>query len=197
MLLRVAEQKLFVVRWSRRILHEVARNLIKERRATPEQAMKLADVMQRAFEDAEVPEAAIGSPEPVMLNEPADGMCSRRRPPRMRRRSSPRTSDTSRPSACERFGIEVVHPDAFLSELHEHAPAKIRVALTEQAAALVRPPLTGTEVLDRLAATVREFVSLVRHLIEPSCSRGPMKVIWKPDGEGAPTRRCIDAVSAE
>lgn len=33
------------------------------------------------------------------------------------------------------FGIEVVHPDVFLCERHERAPAKVRVALTEHAAA--------------------------------------------------------------
>ena len=70
--LRVGQQKLFEVRWSRRILDEVARNLVKDRRATPEETMKLVDVMQRAFEDAEVPQAAIASLDPVMFNEPAD-----------------------------------------------------------------------------------------------------------------------------
>jgi predicted nucleic acid-binding protein len=71
-LLRIAQQNLYTPRWSERILDEVARNLVSDRRATPEQARKLVDVMQRAFEDAEVPGAAIASLEPSMLNEPAD-----------------------------------------------------------------------------------------------------------------------------
>jgi hypothetical protein len=49
-------------------------------------------------------------------------------------------------AACEPFGIEVVHPDVFLCELYQHAPAKVRVALAEQAAALSRPPLTEKEL---------------------------------------------------
>ena len=71
-LLRVAQQNLYAVRWSQRILDEVARNLVNDRRATRDQARNLLDVMQRAFEDAEVPEAAIAALEPTMLNEPAD-----------------------------------------------------------------------------------------------------------------------------
>ena len=71
-LLRAAQQNLYAVRWSQRILNEGARNLVKDRRATPEQAKNLIDVMERAFEDAEVPEAAIAPLEPMMLNEPAD-----------------------------------------------------------------------------------------------------------------------------
>ena len=58
-LLRAAQQNLYAVRWSRRILDEVTRNLIEDRRATPEQAKSLVEAMERAFEDAEIPEAAI------------------------------------------------------------------------------------------------------------------------------------------
>jgi hypothetical protein len=62
-LLRVTRQNLYAVRWSRRILDEVARNLIGDRRATPEQAANLISAMQRAFEDAEIPEPLIAALE--------------------------------------------------------------------------------------------------------------------------------------
>ena len=135
-LLRAAQQNLYTVRWSQRILDEVARNLVKDRRATPKQARNLTDVMVRAFADAEVPEAASASLEPAMLNEPAD-----RHVLAAAAASDAAAIVTSNlrhftAAACEPFGIEVVHPDAFLCELHERAPAKIRIALTEQAAAL-------------------------------------------------------------
>lgn len=150
------------MRWSQRILDEVARNLVKDHRATSEQARNLIDVMERAFEDAEVPEAAIASLEPTMLNEPAD-----RHVLAAAVASDADAIVTSNlrhfpAMACEPFGVEVVHPDAFLCELQERAPGKIRVALTEQAAALSRPPLTVRELLDLLAAAVPEFVSRVR-----------------------------------
>jgi predicted nucleic acid-binding protein len=161
-LLRAAQQNLYAVRWSQRILDEVARNLVEDRRATPEQARNLIDAMERAFEDAEVPEAAIASLEPAMTNEPAD-----RHVLAAAVASDADAIVTSNlrhfpASACGPFGIQVAHPDAFLCELHERVPAKIRVALAEQAAALSRPPFTVTELLDLLAATVPEFVSQVR-----------------------------------
>ena len=161
-LLRAAQQNLYAVRWSQRILDEVARNLVKDRRATPEQARNLIDVMERAFEDAAVPEAAIASLEPTMLNETAD-----RHVLAAAVASDAYAIVTSNlrhfpATACEPFGIDVVHPDTFLRELHERAPARIQSALVEQAGALSRPPLTVTELLDLLAATVPEFVSQVR-----------------------------------
>ena len=161
-LLRAAQQNLYAVRWSRRILDEVARNLVKDRRATLEQARNLIDAMERAFEDAQVPEAAIASLEATMLNEPAD-----RHVLAAAVASDADAIVTSNlrhfpATACEPFGIEVVHPDAFLCALHEHASAKIRIALAQQAAALSRPPVTVTELLHLLEATVPEFVSRVR-----------------------------------
>lgn len=71
-LLRCAEQDLYEVRWSRRILDEVVRNLVEDDRATPEQAAKLINAMQHAFEDAEIPAPAIVSLESRMTNDSAD-----------------------------------------------------------------------------------------------------------------------------
>jgi hypothetical protein len=119
--------------------------------------------MERAFQDAEVPDAAIASLAPTMLNEPAD-----RHVLAAAVASDADAIVTSNvrhfpAAACEPFGVEVVHPDALLCELHERAAARMRVVLTEQAAALSRPPLTVKELLDLLAATVPEFVTQVRH----------------------------------
>ena len=66
-------------------------------------------------------------------------------------------------AACEPLGIEIIHPDAFLCDLHERAPARVRTALDEQAAALSRPPMTVIDVLDRLETDVPEFVARVRN----------------------------------
>lgn len=123
-LLRAAQQNLYVVRWSRRILDEVARNLVKDRRATLEQAENLIGVMERAFEEAEVPEAAIASLEPAMTNEAAD-----RHVHAAAVASGAEAIVTSNvrhfpATACEPFGIDVVHPDAFLCELYKRGPAQ-------------------------------------------------------------------------
>jgi predicted nucleic acid-binding protein len=131
-LLRVARENLFAVRWSPRILDEVARNLIADHRATPEQARNLLDAMRRAFEDAEVPEASIAALEPEMRNEPSD---------RHVLAAAVASSDAQAivtfnlrhfpASACEPFGIEIIHPDALLCELHEYEPERVHNALVK------------------------------------------------------------------
>jgi predicted nucleic acid-binding protein len=161
-LLRAAQQNLDAVRWSRRILDEVTRNLIEDRRATPEQADSLVEAMERAFEGAEIPKAAIAGREPTMSNDPAD---------RNVLAAAVAAEDVQTivtlnlrhfpMAACEPFDIDVVHPDAFLCRLHASAPEKVHAALTEQAAALSRPPMTVTEVLDLPAPNVPDFVARV------------------------------------
>ena len=68
-------------------------------------------------------------------------------------------------AACEPLGIEIIHPDAFLCDLHERAPVRVRMALDEQAAALSRPPMTVVEVLNRLGRDVPDFVARVRNAL--------------------------------
>lgn len=162
-LLRCAEQDLYEVRWSRRILDEVVRNLVEDDRATPAQAAKLIDAMQRAFEDAEIPAPAIASLEPRMTNESADrhvlaaAVAS----------NDAKTIVTSNlrhfpAAACQPFGVKVAHPDAFLCNVYERAPTGIHAVLDQQAADLNRPPMTVEDVLDRLHPHVPEFITRLR-----------------------------------
>jgi hypothetical protein len=162
-LLRVARQNLYAVRWSNRILDEVARNLVQDHRASREQAANLIGAMTRAFGDAEIPAAGIAALEPKMINEPADRHVL----------AAAVASDDAETivtlnlrhfpaAACEPFGIDVVHPDVFLCDLHERAPTRVHDALVHQAADLSRPPITVDDVLERLHATVPEFVIRVR-----------------------------------
>jgi hypothetical protein len=162
-LLRVAAQNLYVVRWSDRILDEVARNLIDDRRASSEQAAHLIDAMRRAFPDAEVPEASIAELEPTMSIELSD---------RHVLAAAVASDDTTAivttnvrhfpASACDPLGIDIVHPDVLLCTMYEQAPAPVQEALSGQAADLSRPPMTVEDVLDRLDQTVPGFVGRVR-----------------------------------
>jgi hypothetical protein len=161
-LLRAAQQNLYAVRWSRRILDEVTRNLIEDRRATPEQANSLVEAMERAFEDAEIPEAAIAGLEPTMSNDLADRHVLAAAVADEDVRTIVTLNLRHFPVAvCEQVDIEVVHPDAFLCRLHASAPDKVHAALTQQAAALSRPPMTVTEVLDLLAPNAPAFVARI------------------------------------
>lgn len=162
-LLRVAAENLYAVRWSSRILDEVARNLIDDRRATPEQAARLIEVMRRAFPDAEVSEASIAALEPTMPIELSD---------RHVLAAAVASADTNAivtsnmrhfpAAACNPVGIDVIHPDVFLCTMYERAPALVQHVLTNQAADLSRPPMTVEDVLGRLDQIVPEFVSRVR-----------------------------------
>lgn len=58
-LLRAAERELFDPVWSRRILSEVIRNLIADRRATDQQANRMVAAMDAAFDSAAVADPAI------------------------------------------------------------------------------------------------------------------------------------------
>lgn len=161
-LLRCAEQDLYQVRWGRRILDEVVRNLVQDDRATPAQASKLIDAIQRAFEDAEIPSLAIASLDPRMTNEAADrhvlaaAVAS----------NDAKTIVTSNlrhfPAACQPFGVEVAHPDTFLCSVYDRAPTGIHAVLDQQAADLKRTPMTVEDVLDRLHPHVPEFVTRLR-----------------------------------
>jgi hypothetical protein len=71
-LLRLAEHDLYSVRWSRRILDEVARSLTSDGRITSDQAMRLVEVVRQTFDDAEISADAIAALEPAMTNDPAD-----------------------------------------------------------------------------------------------------------------------------
>ena len=64
---RAARQNLYAVRWSRRILDEVARNLVNDRRATPEQAMSKAGLRSRRCEPPEPGQAARGWSEKAWI----------------------------------------------------------------------------------------------------------------------------------
>jgi hypothetical protein len=161
-LLRIAETELYDPYWSERILDEVVRNLVEDRRATEEQATKLTGAMRGAFDGAAVPEHAVRRLEPAMTNDAKDRHVL----------AAAVASDVQAivtlnlkhfpPETCEPFAIEPMHPDDFLLDLYELAPAVVAGAIERQAAVLKRPPMTIDELLDRLALTVPRFAGALR-----------------------------------
>jgi predicted nucleic acid-binding protein len=161
-LLRIAETELYDPYWSERILEEVARNLVADKRASEEQARRLIAAMAAAFDGAAVPQAAIDRLEGAMTNEPKDRHVL----------ATAVASDAEAivtlnlkdfpPEACEPFAIEPLHPDVFLLDLYGLDSDDVYEALKRQAAALSRPPMTPDELLDRLEVTVPSFVQTIR-----------------------------------
>lgn len=65
------------------------------------------------------------------------------------------------------FGVEVLHPDAFLLDLLDLAPGLVLGALEEQAAANRRTPRTVDDLLDALArAGAPAFANEVRRRVQ-------------------------------
>jgi hypothetical protein len=65
-------------------------------------------------------------------------------------------------AACEPFSVEPVDPDRFLLDLYRLDEDAIHTALALQAAALTRPPMSLTDILDRLEPTVPGFARALR-----------------------------------
>ena len=148
-LLRLAERELYDLYWSERILEEVRRNLVKNR-VTEEQAEKRIDAMRRTFPEAIVSEEAIARLEPAMANQekdrhvlaaavesPADAVLT------FNIKHFP-------DEACEPHGIEVTHPDDFLLALYDLSPATIEAAIDAQVAALRKPQIPLSDLIDML-----------------------------------------------
>jgi predicted nucleic acid-binding protein len=159
-LLRMAEAEPYDLRWSDQILDEVT--LVADRRATDTQARRLIEVMTDAFDGAAVPHAAIEKLEASMTNHPKDRHVlaaavagDAQAVVSLNLRHFP-------PEACEAFAVEALHPDEFLLDLYSLAPRTVHAALTHQAATLRRPPMTLSDLLDRLAPTAPSFAEAVR-----------------------------------
>lgn len=118
--------KTYTARWSRRILDEVTRNLIDDRRATTEQAARLVGAMARAFADADFPIVEVAASELQMTNEPTDRHVL----------AAAVASDADAivtfnlchfpAAAYEPSGIVIVHPDAFLCDIEAPSESAVR-----------------------------------------------------------------------
>jgi len=162
-LLRFASRDFFIPVSSDRILDEAQRNLIADGRVTPEGAATLRAAMRRVFEDAWVQDTAIAHLEPSMTNDPKDRhVLAAAVVSEAQTIVTINLRDFPAPS-IEPYGIQVQHPDEFLLGLFGLDPDLAVAVIRDQAAALKRPPLTITDVLDALAtAGVPEFSDAVR-----------------------------------
>jgi len=65
-------------------------------------------------------------------------------------------------AACQPFGIEILHPDQFLCDLHGCNAARVHAALRDQVAALSRPPMNVRELLELLEKSTPQFAKRIR-----------------------------------
>jgi predicted nucleic acid-binding protein len=166
-LLRTAHIGLYRAQWSEHILDEMQRNLVEHGMTTEAGAEQLRVRLQDAFAAALVPRESYETLIPVMRNDPKDRhvlaaavACGAQVIVTMNLRDFPG-------EALNVHRIEAQHPDQFLEHLYHVNPEALHHVVTAQAAALLAPPLTVSQVLEVLALTAPRFAALVREHLAP------------------------------
>lgn len=161
-LLALAEEELYDVLWSERILEEMRRNVVLDGRMTEEGAASTLRAMSTAFQDATVPEEAIKLREPVMTNHPKDR--------HVLAAAVAGGADVIVTTNLRDFAVEhcaprqvrAVHPDEFLLTLLVNDRNRVVGCLQNQVRGWTRPPVTLEQHLDGLSKTVPEFAAAAR-----------------------------------
>lgn len=163
-LLRAAEKELFQVRWSKDILEEVQRNLIKLGESTESQAIRLANIMNRAF-----PSAIVQTYQhliPSLTNDPKDRhvlaaaiVCHAETIVTYNLKDFPLAALTP-------FHLTAIHPDQLLLDLFFHHSEPMAQIIIAQAAFLRKPSRTLQEILAALATHVPRFAQAIRAYLD-------------------------------
>ncbi len=162
-LLRLAEAELYVPKWSDRILAELAKNLVESDRTDSERAALVTAAMREAFPEAMTLESLVSTIEPAMTNDPKDRHVLAAAVGAGAQVVVTNNLRDFPPDACGPLGIEALSPDDFLIDLYHLEPATTLRAISDQAAALTKPPLTPLQVLDYIARDAPDFAELIRN----------------------------------
>jgi hypothetical protein len=159
-LLRAAEQELYLPGWSKDILEEMRRNLVKTGHTTEEKSHRLVAQMKRAF-----PEAEITGYEYLVPSMPNDTKDRHVVAAAVRTGSQLVVTDNLRDFRTLPEGLEAKSPDSFLCDLLDLSRDQMVRAIIDQAAALKKPPRTVDDVLRGLQNSAPTFVQSVRLLL--------------------------------
>lgn len=147
-LLRFAELDLYRVLWSDDILDELRRNLIKNGIA-PSAVSHLITEMEGAFADASV--TGYQSLINVMTCDAKDRHVLAAAVRANAAAIITFNESDFPPASVDPFGVDVIHPDAFLLDLLDLSPRRVMGALKQQAASNKAAPRTLASLLDALA----------------------------------------------
>jgi hypothetical protein len=163
-LLTFAEGDLFEPRWSERIVAEATRALAEKLGIPPEKVAKRMGAMRRAFPEAAV--AVFETLEPGLECHPKDRhvlaaaiASGAEYVVTFNLRHFPE-------AACKPYGINAVHPDAFMLDLLAGSPAEAAAALEQCAASLANPAMTPGQVLAQMADAAPGFSDAMRQIVE-------------------------------
>lgn len=162
-LLRAAERGTYRLHWSKLILEEVKRNLVKRGMVSSLDAQDLINVMSEFFAEAFV--RGFETLVPCMTNDEKDRHVLAAAV--MSRSQLIVTSNIQDfpDTALDPFGIEAQTPDEFLTNLFDLYPKRLAKILTDQAQDLVDPPMSIQEVLEELTLHAPEFVNIISPLV--------------------------------
>ena len=171
-LLRVAEAELYSLRFSQEILDGATRNLVKKGIMTDAKAARFQTMIKNTFPDAmvEVPPELVE----LMTNHPGDRHVLAAA---IIAKAQIIVTDNLKhfpQEALEPYGLEVQHPDVFLTQLFDNDPESMVEVIRQQAEDLKKPPLTVAKLLEKLEQNnrVQEFANRVRFYELPSRNGG-------------------------
>ena len=150
LLLSVANEGLFKPKWTHEIHSEWTRNLLANRNDINQQQLSsTTNAMNKAFPDANIQnyESLIQSITLPDLNDRHVVAAA------IRSRSDLILTFNLKHfpvSLYYEYGLEVQHPDFFLSDLFDLNPDTVHIAFIKQVKRLKRPPMTNAQVLNTL-----------------------------------------------
>lgn len=159
-LLRLAEGKLYDARWSKDILDELERSLLRSGINPTSVAYTIAE-MQRSFSEAEI--TGYQSLITSMTCDPKDRhvLASAARG-KVSAIVTFNLKDFPK-SSLDPYEVDVIHPDHFLLDLLDLEPMQVTEDIIQQAVTNKRPPNTLRELLDALAkAGAPSFADTIR-----------------------------------
>jgi predicted nucleic acid-binding protein len=166
LLLEAAQEGLYRVHWSRRILNDTVRNLVEDGRIDPARAQRLCGVMAAAF-----PEALVDPPPELELGlscDPGDRHVLAATVAAKAEVIVTRNIRHFPITATEPFGVEALTPDQFLCNLLDLAPAAIHGCLTAMERQQRNPSRTVETLLQILRREAPNFASRGLEFLSPS-----------------------------
>lgn len=169
LLVRIALTGIVRARWTDQILDECFRNILEQRPELDASRLeRTRDLMNRAVRDVLVNDYA-PLIDALTLPDPDD-----RHVLAAAIRSGAQVFVTFNlrdfpAAALEPYGIEAKHPDAFILDTVDLAPAAVASAVVDQARALRNPPTSVADLLETLAACgLTRSVGRLKDLFGPS-----------------------------
>jgi polyhydroxyalkanoate synthesis regulator phasin len=155
--LRAAAEGFYQLRWSAEILDEMERNLVSSGTMSADKASRLRAMMENYF-----PEALVTGYESLVASMQNHVKDRHVVASAVKAGAQVITTSNLRDFTPLPEGLEAQSPDEFLGNLFDLDPHGFTEMLREQAADLVKPPVTFEELLERLARVVPDLVTSVR-----------------------------------